>query len=235
MASVTFTCTLLGRRLFVPNSSQVSRKCLVEHFYEDLDVSRIFKECRVGSVAVGLQPDQATTINFGLVGRDAEILTGAAAPFFASPTAETTTSVISSVGGLIMANGLVLGVMTGMNFNVDLSPDAPSVIGQNFPPAVFLGKFALSGTLTALFESVTLLNYFMNETEFSILGYFTSSSAVNAPAMSFFMPRVKASGAQLPLQGDTGQVITMPFTALRAVAAAGIEPTTLQIVDTAAV
>jgi hypothetical protein len=235
VASVTFTCTLVGRRLFVPNSGHVSRKLLVEEYYEDIDLSRIFNECRVTGTQIQLQPDQAATVSFPLMGRDMSVLTGAAAPFFATPTAETTTSVVASVGGLIVAGGQVLGVMTGLNFSVDLSADAPSVNGQNFTPNVFLGKFALTGSLTAFFENATLLNYFLNETEFSILGYFTSGSAANADAVSFYMPRVKASGAQLPLQGDTGQVITMPFTALRAVAAAGIEPTTLQIVDTAAV
>lgn len=234
-ASVTFTTTLLGRKLIVPPTGQIDRKCLVEHFYEDLDVSRIFQECRVSSLGLQLQPDQAANISIGLMGREQSLLSGASSPFFTSPAVETTTSVVSSVGGVLLLGGTIVGLLTGLNFDINLNPDAPSAIGRNFVPNVFLARFALTGTMTAFFYDLTLLNLFNNETEFSILGIFNSSSAANAPAVSLYLPRVKASGAQLPMQGETGQLITMPFTALKAVAAAGVDATTFQVVDTAAV
>jgi hypothetical protein len=53
--------------------------------------------------------------------------------------------------------------------------------------------------------------------------------------MSFFLPRVKLGGADLATSGEGGQMITIPFQALKyettPLATSGIDNTTIQIWD----
>ncbi len=233
-AQTTFSVTVAGGRLSPPASAPVSRKLAVEVNHEDLDISRVFTELRINSGALSLPPNGNATVTFGMVGRNMQVLTGAAAPFFTSPTAETTTGIIAGANGLIMVGGSVLGIVTGFDVNVELASESEPVIGQAFVPEIFLGRFRASGNMTMYFESATQMNLFLNETEVGILLYSTASSAANADAMTVFLPRVKFGGASLPAQGEGGQLMTMPFTALRHAgsAATGIDSTTMQLVDT---
>jgi len=86
----SFTVTSAGQRLVQPSSSLVERKFGVEHYYEDIDLAKLFTECRVGGFNIGLPAEGMATCDFTLMGRDMEVTTGASAPFFTSPTAETT-------------------------------------------------------------------------------------------------------------------------------------------------
>jgi hypothetical protein len=53
---------------------------------------------------------------------------------------------------------------------MNLNPTADAVVGQNFPPEVFLGRANVTGTATAFFQDSTLISDFKNETQVSILG-----------------------------------------------------------------
>lgn len=233
-AQTTFSIAVLGRRLVAPNTGHVRRKLAVEVFNEDLDVSRLFTEIRLNSANITVPPNGMVTTSFGAVGRNMVPLSGAAAPFFTSPTVETVTGICAGANGVITVAGLQVGNVTQAEINMELASEAEPVIGQVFVPEIFLGRFRVSGTMTVYFENLTMLNYFVNETEVGVMLYLTASSAPNADAITVFLPRVKFGGAQLPAQGEGGQTMTMPFVALRhpGNAAAGIDSTTMQIVDT---
>jgi hypothetical protein len=235
-AQTTFSCTVSGRRLIVPSSGFVSRKLAVEVNADDLDLSRLFTECRVNSGTLSIPPSGMATCGFGMLGRNMQVLTGAAAPFFTAPTAETTTGVCAAANGRIVIAGAQVGVLTGLEINIDLGGEAEPVVGQNIVPEIFLGRFNCSGQMTAFFENETLLNYFLNETEVGLLAYVTTGSGVADAGMSIYLPRIKVGGADVPVQGEGGQIITLPFQALRAPGdAVGTDATTMQIVDTAMV
>jgi hypothetical protein len=176
------------------------------------------------------------TMEVPLMGRDMEVYTTSSAPFFTAPTAETTTGIIAAVNGLLRVAGTTVGVVTGLDLTLNLSPSSEAVVGQNFVPEIFLGRALVTGQMTAFFQDEVLINDFKNETEVSILAYLTTTSAVNTPAMSIFLPRVKFGGADLATQGEQGQSITIPFTALKSDGTtAGDAGTTIRVVDTEAV
>lgn len=235
-ADSAFTGSTTGKTIFVPSSNFVSRKFGVELNNNDIDISQLFTECRIGGWNMNLPATGMGTIEFPVMGRDLEIYTGASAPFFTAPTAETTAGIEAAVNGLIKVQGLTVGVVTGINFTMNLSPSSDAVVGQNFVPEIFLGRANVTGQLTALLLDETFINYFKNETEISVLVYLTATSAINSPAVSIFMPRVKVGGANAPAQGEGGQSITLPFQALKytanPVTTGGIENTTIQYVDT---
>lgn len=236
-AVATWSMTVAGKRLVVPNSSLVSRKLAVEVNAEDLDISRVFTELRVNSGSVSIPPSGMATCGFGMMGRNMVVRTGGSAPYFTTPTAETTTGVCAAVNGRLLIAGTAVGVLTGLEMNIDLGGESEPVVGQNFVPEIFLGRFNLTGQMTAFFENETLLNYFLNETEVSLLAHVTVGSGAQDHGMSFFLPKLKVGGADLPTQGEGGQIITLPFQALRHAgdSATGIDATTMQIVDTAMV
>src|SRR5215211_4039342 len=225
-----------GKAIFVPSSSFVSRKFAFEVYNSDLDVTRLFTECRIGGVTVQLPATGLGTIEVPVMGRDMETYTGASAPFFTAPTAATSTGIFAAVNGLLRVGGATVGVVTGLNVQMDLSPSSDAVVGQKFVPEIFLGRANVTGQVTAFFEDLTLINYFKNETEVSILAYLTTTTTQPAPAVSIYLPRVKLGDGNVSDSGEGGQAITMPFQALLHPGnTTGDEATTIRIVDTEAV
>ncbi len=237
-ADTTFSVTTngtTGKAVFMPSSSFVSRKFGIEINNNDVDDSRLFTECRVGSWNVKLPATGMATTDVGFMGRDMEIYTGASAPFFTSPTAAGTTGIFAAVNGLLRVGGSTVGVVTGLDINMNLNPTADAVVGQNFSPEIFLGRCNITGTMTAFFQDTTLIADFKNETEVSILAYLTTTSAVNSPAVTIYLPRLKFGDGNVSDSGEGGQSISMPFQALKADGTtAGDEATTIRVVDTEA-
>ncbi len=234
-ADSAFNVTSVGKSLIVPSSGFVSRKFLFEVWNQDTDDARLFSECRCGGFNMQLPATGMSTIEFSFMGRNQSIVSDGSAPFFGSPTAETTTGLLAAVNGLVRIGGSTVAVVTGMNIQMDLSASADPVVGSNLVPEIFLGRANITGQMTAFFEDPTLINAFINETEVQVLAYLTASNAIAPQAMTILLPRVKLGGADLQTQGEGGQGITLPFQALKyetAVATAGIENTTIQLCDT---
>jgi hypothetical protein len=236
-ADTSFTMTSVGKSVYIPESSHVSRKFAFEVYNTEsgVDTYRMFTECRIGGFNLSLPSTGMSTIEIPVMGRDMETASGGSAPFFGSPTAATSTGLLAAVNGLVRVGGVNVGVVTGASVNYQMEMTGPAVVGQNFVPEIFLGRSRVSGSLTAFFEDLTMVNYFKNETEVEVLLYLTASSSATADAMTVYMPRVKFGGADVSMDGEAGMSVTMPFTALKyATAGAGIEATTLRITDTAA-
>ena len=234
-ADTAFNVTSVGKRVFTPASGHVSRKFAIEHYFADLDIYELFTECRVGGMNFNLPATGNSTVEIPMMGRDMETGSGGSAPFFTAPADVTGTGILAAVNGLIRVQGVNQGVITGAQVNINLSPESPAVVGQNFVPEIFLGRTQVSGQITAFFEDLTLVNYFRNETEISVLLYLLASSADAADAMTIFVPKVKLGNAQAGIEGEGGVPITMPFQALRYLgSAAGIDQTTIAVCDTAA-
>jgi hypothetical protein len=234
-SDTAFGVASIGKRVIVPASGHVSRKFAVETYHADLDIARLFTECRVGGVNLGLPASGMSTIEIPMMGRDMETYSAGSAPFFSSPTDVTTTGIAAAVNGLIRVQGVAQGVITGAQVNMALNPSADPVVGQNFVPEIFLGRANVTGQLTAFLEDLTLVDYFRNETEVSILLQLLTSSADASDFITIFMPKVKFGDAQVGIEGEGGVPITMPFQALRyGGSTAGVDTTTIAYCDSAA-
>lgn len=233
-ADTTFNVTTVGKSVFVPSSGFVSRKFGFEIYNSDIDMSRLYTECRIGGFSLKLPASGMATIDVPTMGRWLEPQSGVG-PFFTSPTPETTTGIFAAVNGLLRVGGSTVGVVTGLNIDFKMSMTGDAVNGQNFAPEIFLGKADVSGSATAFLQDGTLLNDFRNETEISILSYLTTTSAVNSPATTIYLPRLKFTDADIAMSGEGGQAITLPFQCLKADGSVhGDEATTIRITDTAA-
>lgn len=234
-ASTTFTMVTVGYSTSIPATGQVSRKFGIDVYHSDLDISRLFTEVRASKYALSLPAEGLATATFSFMGRDMETLSGGSAPYFTSPTAASATGIFAAVNGLLLLAGQSIGVVTGVTLQCDLSPTAATVVGQNFPAEIFLGEADVTGQLTAYLTDSSLFAAFAAETELQLILQLTTTSAANSPAVTMFLPRIKLTSSDLALQGESGQIITAPFQALRYVgSAAGVPNTTIRICDTEA-
>jgi hypothetical protein len=230
-ADTSITITRLGNKMTIPTSGHVSRKFLIEHYHQDVDVTQLFSECRVNNLAIQLPATGLAKITVGMTGRDMTVETSGTSPFFASPTAAGTDGLTAAVNGVLAVNGEQIGIITGLNFTHAMQVDAPAVVGQNIVADILLGRSVVTGQMTALFQDETLLNYFVNETEVDAAVMLTTTSSGSTPGMSFYLPRIKFGGSDISLQGDGSLPITLPFQALIKPTTTGYDQTTLNVCD----
>lgn len=234
-ADTTFSVTTAGRSLIIPATGHVSRLFAFEEYDQIADIATLYTEARVGGFQMRLPPNDNAGIEFNVLGRNRVVYTGASAPFFTSPTAETTTDFCAAVNGLIRVNGVTLGVVSGLNITLSMDPIGPSVVGTNLMPDIFLPDATVSGDFSAFLDAdaVNLINSFDDEDEISLLGYFTTSEAAASPAITVHLPRIKINSAQTSDDQSGGRLVNFQFAAGRySGAAAGVESTTIRITDT---
>jgi hypothetical protein len=236
-ADSSFGVAFLGKTLIAPSSGFVKRKVGLENYNSDIALARLFTEGRITAVDIKLPATGMSTVEFTVMGRNQEIYSATSdlgvAPFFTSPTVETTEGLTAAVNGVIAVNGTTVGVVTSLEIKVDLAGSDSAVVGQNVVPEIFTGTATVTGTLSAMLQDGTFLEGFADEDEVSVLVYLTTESAPNTPAMSFFLPRIKYTDADVQDSAEGALVQNLPFQALKAISpAAGVASTTIQIVDT---
>lgn len=231
VADTAFTVTRVGTKVLAPTSGHVSRKLAVEVWNQDVDITRLFTECRLGSARIALPASGMATVDFGLMGRNMQLLTGGSSPYFAAPAAESSTNIAAAVNGALFVGGQRVGIVTGIDMTIETSPSADPVVGQDYVPDILLGRTVVTGTLTAFFSDSTFINYFTNETEVEILTMMETTNDANSPFWLAYMPRVKLGGSDIDVSGEGAQSLTLPFQALEKASAAGYDATTIVILD----
>lgn len=204
------TITVIGQKTFVPETGHTNNYYTIEHWYSDISQSESFVDCKVNTAAVNIPPSGMATINFGFLGRNMDI---ASSQYFTTPTAATTTGVTAGANGILMVDGVKVGNVTGISFDVNGNMSTEEVVGSNVTPDVFAGSVGVTGQLTILFEDATYTNIFANETEASVSIALTTDNTATADFIAFTLPRIKAGGNSKD-DGQKGIVQTVPFTAL---------------------
>jgi hypothetical protein len=229
----TFTIVSPGKMTSVPSTNFVKRKFGFEVFHDDLNIARLYQECRIGSYRLALPATGMGTCEFTVMGRNQ--FDPVSGPYFTAPAGETGTAVLAAVNGSLFFGTEKIGVATSADLTMNLTPTAAEVIGQNFSAEIFLGRANLTGTVTAFLDSQDLINDFVNETEVSMLFTLNANSDPNSPAMTVYLPRLKFGTAGINLTGEGGQSVSLTVQALKYVGpAAGVPHTTVLIHDTEA-
>lgn len=234
VADTTFTVLTPGKMTSVPSTNFVKRKFGFEVFHDDLNIARLYQECRIGSYRLALPATGMGTCEFTVLGRSQ--YDPPSGPYFTAPAGETGTAVLAAVNGSLYFGSQKIGVATAADLTMNLTPTPAEVIGQNFSAEIFLGRANLTGTVTAFLDSQVLIDDFINETEVSMLFTLNASSAPNSPAMTIYLPRLKFGTAAVNLTGEGGQSVSLSVQALKYVGGAvGVPHTTVLIHDTEAV
>lgn len=209
-AGDSVTCTVVGKKSYVPVTSQTSDSYTIEKWFADISQSEQYTGCRFASMKVSLPATGLAKVSFGIVGKD---LTTGTAVYFTSPTAVMSSTETAAVNGTLRVAGVDVATVTSLEFTIDHGISGEPVVGANTIPQLFYGLARVTGQFTALFEDATMRDLFINETESSISAVLTTNSTITAGVLAFNMSRIKVGGAAKS-DVDLGVVQTFPFTAL---------------------
>lgn len=204
------TVSVPGKKTFVPTTGHTDHSFAIEHWHADVNLSELFLGCKVNQMDIAMPPTGMSTIGLQFLGKD---VTTAGAAYYSAPTAETASGVIAASTGLLAVQGSQVALLTGLSMTVRGSMTAEAVVGSNTYADITEGRVVVDGQFTALFQDATLRDYFLNETEVSLMVALAVSPAAAADFIGITLPRIKVGGASKD-DGEKGLVMTLPFTAL---------------------
>ena len=206
--------TFPGGRTFVPTSGHTDVDYTVEEWMSDMPRSQVNDSVKWTSATMRLPGSGPAGIDFSAMGLDqVKDPAGAGTAYFTAPAAETTTGALVAASGVLFVNGVAQSVVTDMTATLDgRGAIADPVVGTPIRPDVFTGKLAASGSFTAYDSTGTLRDFFLNESDISILMFMTAGAADNADFVSMLFGQVKVNSASAD-DPETGRKLTCAWAA----------------------
>lgn len=223
-SQTTFGVAVAGKKLLCGTTQ---RSFTIEQFYPDIDVSETFLGCRIGEMAVSLPPTGMANISFGLQGVNMLDTNAAQAPVFANPAAAQTTNLLAGVNGSLSVAGAPSAIVTSLDLSVSNNLSSTPVVGSVIVPEIFYGRLVVTGSLSAYFADQTMLDYFLNESEISLVAQLDDANG--SDFMTFRMNRVKLMGANKSVGPDGGVILQSPFQSLLSSGVTGVDDGSLVI------
>ncbi|MDD4390194.1 MAG: phage tail tube protein [Eubacteriales bacterium] len=206
------TVTVVGKKLWIPPSSHTEDWLSIEHNYSDVDLSEVFKDCKISSMAIKAPATGIPTVDFNILGLDGNFLLSAASPYFSAALPITTTEAVLSGKALILVGGTVKTLATSLDLDISGNNQAmAAVIGTNVKPGISDGRIEVKGTISIYFENATERDLFRNGTEVAIYAVFPVSDEPDADFISISMPTAKLTSATK--DGDKEIIQSIPFQA----------------------
>lgn len=195
--------------VFKAGDSSAPRPYLtIEHQFTDLSTPEYFMYtgCKVNSMSLNMGADSEFVASLSVVGIAETISTSS---FDASPTTITMSRLKNNQmtlkeGGSAIANAKT----TDCSINWNCDTDQYVIGGGGSLGAIPDGVMSVSGNLSALFESLTLLTKAMNSTESSLESTFTASAS---SALVIKFPELKYTRNSPGIEGPKGIVLNLPF------------------------
>lgn len=233
-AGDSVTCTVQGKKTWIPQSGQVRHYYTIEHWFSDIAQDEYFTDCVVSKMSVKLPASGMATVDWDIMGLN---MTEGTAQYFTAATAQETNGIEASANGICVLNGVVVGVITSATIDMNGNYSAPGgIVGSVTDPDIFPGSIDITGTFAILFQDSTIKDLFVNETEFLTILSLQNSSAGNAGFTSWVMPRCKLLTATKD-DNEKGLTLTANYVALEQTAGATSGniwlPTSISIQDSA--
>jgi len=183
----------------------------IEDAANDISQYRLFTGMSVSSMSVSIAPNQMVTTTFSMVGKDMTI-SGTGKTVDDATIAQPFDSYSGDVAIGDVASSSASAIVTSIDFSIDNAQAPTFVVGDDATPQLETGMATVEGTFTAYFEDAALINRFINETETELVVSVDDPTAANEYTFTF--PKIKINGADVPVDGQTSRVITLPFVAL---------------------
>lgn len=189
-----------------------ARSFTVEEHEADIDGSEVFTGVRIGSLQISLQPNGMCVLTFGMVGQDMQVLSGAEAPYFTTPS-EFTSVAMTAVEAKIRVGDADVMDVTALEINLNLNASGVPVVGSVVTPDVFTNTGTVEGSITALKQDVTRSQQYLNETVLSLHLLFEELESGAADFCAFYLGNLTlASATKGEIGSDNGR--TQSFTLL---------------------
>ena len=180
--------------------------------FTDVGEYHEFPGCVVSSWSVSVEPNAMVTSTFSIMGKSMET-----SQTMTSPQSKASNAPFDSFSGYIReaasspASSDNIAVVTGIDFTLENNLTPLQVVGARQAQGLAEGRADVTGTLSAYFASSDLLNRFLNETETEIEFQLVDDSS---NTLTFYFPRVKFTGSDIPVDGEGPITMSLPFTAL---------------------
>jgi len=189
----------------------------IEQYDADIDESELFYDVRLTGLELSMQPNAMVTAGWAFSGIRRDVIDTVAAPYYTNPTELSGVSLVAD-DSWIRYKGQDVASLTGLDLSFAIASALQPTIGSIFSPDVFMNDLTVTGSITAVRESLQALRDFDAETEFEISVLLREPGADPAPVVGLYMPRVKITNIDAPfLGGDGAKVETRTI-------AAGVHP-----------
>lgn len=205
------TITVPGKKAWVPTTGHTNDYYTFEEWYSDAVRSHVYPDLQIGMLDVAVPATGNVTAAFGLVGLGGKTESGTQS--LTSPTAATTTSVMSSVAGAVYVGGVRYTNITSFSLKIDgqVNP-GEAVVGSNTVGDVYRGRIKVSGSFSFVYDADTLGANFLDETATSLIAVLADARTAAANTVAFVLPRVKFFSNDAD-DGEKQIVRTINFTA----------------------
>lgn len=231
-STADLTFTLAVAKSLVQGSSPTERYFTIDEYFQDVDRSLLWTDCKFNRLEVSASPDSPIICTIGVVGLDGGSLAAAASPQLTSPTYSTTLPLVLS-DGTIRLNGVDYADLTALSFALDVGGAVPPVLAANSPD-VFLGNAKLSGSVSGLRTAFTHFDAFDAETQIDIFAHCVENEANPADFVSFYVGNAVFDGNDAGLGDEGAQVETFPWRAGKDEAGGSRAATMLKVSTSAA-
>lgn len=184
------------------------RSFSIERHFSDIDKYLRYTGIEFNTFALTVAPSAIVSAVFGVMGQTQVSDTVAIA---GSSYADTSLAApYDGFSGVIEEGGATIAVVTEVSLSLTNNLATMPVIGSLFGLQPSIGRSIVTGSISAYFESLTLLNKFINETTSSL--EFTLGSG--GSGLTFLVPKIKYTGGQPDVSGEGPITLAMPFQAL---------------------
>lgn len=183
----------------------------------DIGQYRQFSGCLVNTATFNIGINQMVQTTFDIMGRDMV----QAQSSLGSPSAPPAFEPFDGYNGSLLEGGIGTGdglcILTALQFSIsnDVSPAHVILCEGNTDRAAQMqyGMATIEGTATVYYEDETLIDKFLDEQESSLS--ITVDDPTKSNGYTFYMPRIKYNGANVPLANPQSRLIELPFVALQ--------------------
>ena len=182
--------------------------------FKDVDSSKLpyftYVGCEYNTMTLSISTEAIVAVNFGIVGAN-QLEPSSTVPTGATFGEPSTTEPMDSFSGSIKEGGVESAVVTEIELSVENGIAPRYVVGSKKSIKQSIGKFKVSGTLTAYFEDATLIGKYLREEASSL--EITVTDGLPGNQYTFLLPKIKFTGGQPDVGGEGPITLSMPFTA----------------------
>lgn len=182
------TVSAPGMATYAPTSGHTNDYFSWEKKYGDITRYELFTDVKPASADISIPATGISTANFAMVGLGR---TPSGSETLTSPSAGTTSSVLTAVQGAVAVNGAVTSV-TGIQIKLEGATTAGDPeVGTNTLSDLQRGRISVTGSFTAKFTSVTLQSLRDAQTAVTLIVALATDATATADFITITLPAIK--------------------------------------------
>lgn len=183
------TVAVIGKKSVVPASAHTNDYYTFEEWASDLSRSRTFTDVQIASAEVSIPASGNATVQINCLGLGR---TKGSSQVLTSPTAETTTTILTAANAKILLAGTDTLTGTSLNLTIDGGLEhGEAVISSKTISDIVKGDVKVSGSVTKLHESEAVGDLFDNETALAVIAVLFADTSDTSQFVGFTVPRAK--------------------------------------------